>query len=201
MKKLLSVFLALVMVFALCGGALAAEGAVDTDAPTDTTGETPTDPATDEAPAEPEGDLAGKIVILHTNDVHGAITTYDKVAAMKADYEARGAEVLLFDAGDYIQGDPTVSISQGATAVELMNLAGYDLAGVGNHEFDYGYANLVTILESAQFPVVCANASRNGSSVFTANTVFTLEDGTTIGVFGLATPRPLPRPTPPSLTA
>ena len=188
MKKLLSVFLALVMVFALCGGALAAEGAVDTDAPTDTTGETPTDPATDEAPAEPEGDLAGKIVILHTNDVHGAITTYDKVAAMKADYEARGAEVLLFDAGDYIQGDPTVSISQGATAVELMNLAGYDLAGVGNHEFDYGYANLVTILESAQFPVVCANASRNGSSVFTANTVFTLEDGTTIGVFGLATP-------------
>lgn len=188
MKKLLSVFLALVMVFALCGGALAAEGTVDTDAPTDTTGETPTDPATDEAPAEPEGDLAGKIVILHTNDVHGAITTYDKVAAMKADYEARGAEVLLFDAGDYIQGDPTVSISQGATAVELMNLAGYDLAGVGNHEFDYGYANLVTILESAQFPVVCANASRNGSSVFTANTVFTLEDGTTIGVFGLATP-------------
>lgn len=188
MKKLLSVFLALVMVFALCGGALAAEGTVDTDAPTDTTGETPTDSATDEAPAEPEGDLAGKIVILHTNDVHGAITTYDKVAAMKADYEARGAEVLLFDAGDYIQGDPTVSISQGATAVELMNLAGYDLAGVGNHEFDYGYANLVTILESAQFPVVCANASRNGSSVFTANTVFTLEDGTTIGVFGLATP-------------
>lgn len=188
MKKLLSVFLALVMVFALCGGALAAEGTVDTDAPTDTTGETPTDPATDEAPAEPEGDLAGKIVILHTNDVHGAVTTYDKVAAMKADYEARGAEVLLFDAGDYIQGDPTVSISQGATAVELMNLAGYDLAGVGNHEFDYGYANLVTILESAQFPVVCANASRNGSSVFTANTVFTLEDGTTIGVFGLATP-------------
>ena len=188
MKKLLSVFLALVMVFALCGGALAAEGTVDTDAPTDTTGETSTDPATDEAPAEPEGDLAGKIVILHTNDVHGAITTYDKVAAMKADYEARGAEVLLFDAGDYIQGDPTVSISQGATAVELMNLAGYDLAGVGNHEFDYGYANLVTILESAQFPVVCANASRNGSSVFTANTVFTLEDGTTIGVFGLATP-------------
>lgn len=188
MKKLLSVFLALVMVFALCGGALAAEGTVDTDAPTDTTGETPTDPATDEAPAEPEGDLAGKIVILHTNDVHGAITTYDKVAAMKADYEARGAEVLLFDAGDYIQGDPTVSISQGATAVELMNLAGYDLAGVGNHEFDYGYANLVTILESAQFPVVCANASRNGSSAFTANTVFTLEDGTTIGVFGLATP-------------
>ena len=112
MKKLLSVFLALTLVFALCGGALAAE--------------------------ETTEDLAGQIVILHTNDVHGAIDGYAKIAAVKSDYEARGADVLLFDAGDYIQGDPTVSVSQGATAIELMNLAGYDLAGIGNHEFDYG---------------------------------------------------------------
>ena len=162
MKKLLSVFLALTLVFALCGGALAAE--------------------------ETTEDLAGQIVILHTNDVHGAIDGYAKIAAVKSDYEARGADVLLFDAGDYIQGDPTVSVSKGATAIELMNLAGYDLAGIGNHEFDYGYANLMTILENADFEVVCANAFRNGSAVFDDNVIFTLEDGTTIGVFGLATP-------------
>ena len=195
MKKLLSVFLALVMVFALCGGALA-DAEASTEDPAATSEPTTEAPAEETTPAEeepeattePTGDLAGQIVILHTNDVHGAIDTYAKVAAMKAEYEARGAEVLLFDAGDYIQGEPAVSVSQGATAVELMNLAGYDLAGIGNHEFDYGYANLMTILESAQFTVVCANASRNGSAVFTANTVFTLDDGTTIGVFGLATP-------------
>lgn len=162
MKKLLSVFLALTLVFALCGGALAAE--------------------------ETTEDLAGQIVILHTNDVHGAIDGYAKIAAVKSDYEARGADVLLFDAGDYIQGDPTVSVSQGATAIELMNLTGYDLAGIGNHEFDYGYDNLMTILESADFDVLCANAYRNGSLVFDANTTFTMEDGTVIGVFGLATP-------------
>ena len=161
MKKLLSVFLALTLVFALCGGALAAE--------------------------ETTEDLAGQIVILHTNDVHGAIDGYAKIAAVKSDYEARGADVLLFDAGDYIQGDPTVSVSQGATAIELMNLTGYDLAGIGNHEFDYGYDNLMTILESADFDVLCANAYRNGNLVFDANTTFTFGD-TVIGVFGLATP-------------
>ena len=162
MKKLLSVFLALTLVFALCGGALAAE--------------------------ETTEDLAGQIVILHTNDVHGAIDGYAKIAAMKSDYEARGADVLLFDAGDYIQGDPSVSISQGATAIELMNLAGYDLAGIGNHEFDYGYENLMTILDEAEFDIVCANAFKDGEALFPNNFTYTTEDGVTIGVFGLATP-------------
>lgn len=62
--------------------------------------------------------MEGDIVILHTNDVHGAIAGYAKVAALKDAYEAKGAYVLLMDAGDFIQGDPTVSVSEGATAVE-----------------------------------------------------------------------------------
>ena len=61
----------------------------------------------------------GTIVILHTNDVHGAIDGYAKVAALKAQYEAEGAYVLVMDAGDFIQGQPAVSLSQGATAVEM----------------------------------------------------------------------------------
>ena len=120
MKKLLSVFLALVMVFALCGGALA-DAEASTEDPAATSEPTTEAPAEETTPAEeepeattePTGDLAGQIVILHTNDVHGAIDTYAKVAAMKAEYEARGAEVLLIDAGDYIQGEPAVSVSQG----------------------------------------------------------------------------------------
>ena len=72
--------------------------------------------------AQETGELEGSIVILHTNDVHGAIEGYAKVAALKDDYEAKGAYVLLLDAGDFIQGDPAVSASQGASAVELMNL-------------------------------------------------------------------------------
>ena len=65
------------------------------------------------AAEETAQDLDGDIVILHTNDVHGAISGYAKVAALKDAYEARGAYVLLMDAGDFIQGDPTVSTSGG----------------------------------------------------------------------------------------
>ena len=81
-------------------------------------------------------DLTGSTIILHTNDVHGGIAGYAQVSALKQYYQKCGAYVLLFDAGDFIQGDPTVSASQGTTAIELMNLAGYDAAALGNHEFD-----------------------------------------------------------------
>ena len=161
-KKLLSLLLALVMLFSLSVTAAAAE----TD----------------------ESDLKGAIVILHTNDVHGAISEYAKVAALKASYEKLGAYVLLMDAGDFSQGDPTVSISQGATAVELMNMAGYDVATTGNHEFDYGYANLTKLADQAQFPIVAANVLYKGKVAFEDHMTFTSPTGVKIGVFGLATP-------------
>ncbi len=137
--------------------------------------------------AEEDAGLEGSIVILHTNDVHGGIAGYAKVAALKAAYEAKGAYTLLLDAGDYIQGDPTVSVSQGKTAVELMNLAGYDAATIGNHEFDYGYENFKEITKDAKFPVVAANVLVNGKTE-NAHTIFTAESGEKIGVFGLSTP-------------
>ena len=161
-KKVLSLLLAVVMTFSLAVTANAAE--------------------------ETAQDLDGDIVILHTNDVHGAISGYAKVAALKDAYEARGAYVLLMDAGDFIQGDPTVSTSEGATAVELMNLAGYDVASMGNHEFDYGYQNLKDLEADADFAIVDANVLYNGRVAFEDNLVFTAPDGTKIGVFGLDTP-------------
>ena len=161
-KKVLSLLLAVVMTFSLAVTANAAE--------------------------ETAQDLDGDIVILHTNDVHGAISGYAKVAALKDAYEARGAYVLLMDAGDFIQGDPTVSTSEGATAVELMNLAGYDVVSLGNHEFDYGYQNLKDLEADADFAIVDANVLYNGSVAFEDNLVFTTPDGTKIGVFGLDTP-------------
>lgn len=62
------------------------------------------------------GEMDGCVVVMHTNDVHGAIDGYAKVAALKESYEARGAYVLLLDAGDFAQGDPAVSESEGAAA-------------------------------------------------------------------------------------
>lgn len=135
----------------------------------------------------PEVQLEGKIVILHTNDVHGAIESYAKVAALKAEYEEAGAHVLLMDAGDFIQGTTNVSDSEGATAVELMNLVGYDVAAPGNHEFDYGYANLKKLATAAGFPILAANIKYEGETPFDAHIVLDA-GGKKIGVFGLSTP-------------
>ena len=139
----------------------------------------------------PEEDLSGHTIILHTNDVHGGIASYAAVAGLKQAYQDAGAAVLLADAGDFSQGDPTVSVSQGATAVELMNLAGYDVAIPGNHEFDYGYDNLKTLAGQADFPILAANilqgedlALEGGTAIFQPQG----EDGIKIGVFGLDTP-------------
>ena len=131
--------------------------------------------------------LDGKTVILHTNDVHGSIELYAKVAAMKGDYEAQGAKVILADAGDYSQGTVYVSVNKGKDAVTMMNAAGYDVATIGNHEFDYGYAQLKTNLESAKFEVVCANVLQDGSPVFDAYTMIN-KGGVQVAFVGLETP-------------
>lgn len=134
------------------------------------------------------GGMDGCVILMHTNDVHGAVDGYAKVAALKESYEEQGAYVLLLDAGDFAQGDPAVSESEGAAAVELMNLAGYDLAVPGNHEFDYGYEHLKTLSGKAVFPLVAANVCYQGQVAFPAYEIFTAPDGTKIGVFGLTTP-------------
>ena len=121
--------------------------------------------------------------------MHGAIDNYASVAALKDAYEAAGAQVLLMDAGDFSQGSTSVNVSEGATAVELMNMAGYDVATTGNHEFDFGYANLKTLMESAEFPILAADAFTAEGDLAMDGDNFTFQLGdVTVGVFGLATP-------------
>ena len=132
--------------------------------------------------------LSGKTVILHSNDVHGAIDLYAAMAALKADYEAQGAEVILADAGDYSQGTVYVSVNKGADAVTMMNATGYDVATIGNHEFDYGYAQLAENMKAAKFKVLCADVlGADGKTIFDANTIIE-KGGVKIGFFGLETP-------------
>ena len=134
------------------------------------------------------GELGGSIVLLYTNDVHGSIEGYAAVAALRDYYEAAGADVLLLDAGDYIQGDPAVSLTQGETALEFMNAVGYDAAAVGDHEFDYGYDTLTGLSQRASFPLLAANILQNGQTVFPPYTTFQCENGLKVGVMGLTTP-------------
>lgn len=166
MRKFLSVLLAMAMVLSLTVTSFAADTAADAKA-----------------------EMAGKTVILHTNDVHGAVEGYAYIAQIKADYEAKGAEVILVDAGDFSQGTTYVSTTKGADAVTMMNAAGYDVVTLGNHEFDYGYAQLKENMSKAKFKVVCADVfNEDGTPIFDASYTYTTKSGVKVGFFGMETP-------------
>ena len=160
-KKLLSLLLVIAMIFALAVPAFAE-------------GETPS--------------MAGKTVIVHSNDVHGAIAGYANMAALAAEYESQGAKVIVADAGDFSQGKVEVSSNKGLNAVKMMNAAGYDIATLGNHEFDYGYAQLKENLKEATFSTICCNIlDENGKPAFEGSKVFDI-DGLKVGFIGVNTP-------------
>lgn len=190
MKKILSFVLVLAMVFCLAIPALAEEGIM---------------PISDEVAVE-----NGKIVILHTNDVHcgidqatkdGVVTGigYAGVAAYKAQMEAQyGAEnVTLVDAGDAIQGGPIGTLTKGSAIVEIMNKVGYDLAIPGNHEFDYGMDNFLSLAkEKAEYSYICANfTDLDGKATFDAYKVLTYGD-VKVAYVGIDTPETFTKSTP-----
>ena len=138
--------------------------------------------------SEIKDDYTGKTVILHSNDVHGAIDGYAVIAGLREEFEDRGAEVIVVDAGDYFQGDPYVNQSLGSDAVTMMNAVGYQISTLGNHEFDYGYTQIKENLKNAKFEVVCANILENGKEVFEPWTIYETSSCKRIGFLGLATP-------------
>lgn len=208
-KVLLSLFLALVLLWDMSAMPTAAfektagdESAGNTNISTEYEGDA------DELLVAP-GDLTGKLVIIHTNDTHGGdVAVAGKsigtagIAELVKDYETAGAEVLLISAGDAVQGDPLVNLSKGATAIDFMNLAGYDLMVPGNHEFDYGYKRLITLKSFADFPFLSSNIiyKKSGRSVFTENIIYESKAGK-IGIFGLTTPETLTKSNPNNVSA
>ena len=123
-------------------------------------------------------DYTGKTVILYSNDVHGALGGYAYMTELKNEFLAAGAtDVILVDAGDFSQGTSYVSSSKGASAVTMMNAAGYDVVTLGNHEFDFGYAQLMENLKDAQFQVICADVylDETGETILPATTVVEVE--------------------------
>ncbi len=111
------------------------------------------------------------VVVLYTNDVHCAIDNnigYDGLALYKREMQALYKRVILVDSGDALQGGPIGLFSKGAYITELMNLVGYDVAAIGNHEFDYGVETLKKRAEEFGFRYVCCNfkAIETGEPVF-----------------------------------
>ena len=148
------------------------------------------------------GDKAD-VTILYTNDVHTYIDnkspkpTYAAIAALKKSIEDTGRDVLLVDAGDHIQGTAYGSMDDGATIIELMNEAGYDLATPGNHEFDYGMARVKAVIQEADFPYVSCNwvDLRTGFNVL-PSVKFFFVGGRKIAFVGVTTPETFTKSTP-----
>jgi len=190
MRKFLAIVLALVLCMGLFG--CAAEEPVKAA------------PAATAAPAEEAAEAAKKdVVILYTNDVHtyiDGVLSYDVIAALKDELEKEYEMVLLVDAGDHVQGTAYGSMDKGASIIELMNAAGYDLATLGNHEFDYGMDGAMNIIDWADFPYTSCNFYHEkdgvkGEAVLEAAHIFDYE-GTKVAFVGITTPESFTKSTP-----
>lgn len=135
------------------------------------------------------------LTILHTNDVHGFYVegAYDGMGAAKMmtyfdQMKERFSNVLVLDAGDATQGANLVTLSEGKTAIEIMNALGYDAMTAGNHEFDYGSEVLLENAALADFPILAANIkTATGENFLPAYTIEEI-DGLKVAIFGIATP-------------
>ncbi|MBQ6281212.1 MAG: tyrosine-protein phosphatase [Oscillospiraceae bacterium] len=147
-------------------------------------------------------DLGEDAVILYTNDVHTYIDKalgYDNIAGLKKAI-ARTNDVILVDAGDHIQGTAFGAMDKGKTIVDLMNAADYDLATLGNHEFDYTMEGCMNTIEWANFPYVSCNFYHEengvrGENVLDAYKVFEL-GGRKVALIGITTPESFTKSTP-----
>ena len=155
----------------------------------------------EEAPVLAKSD---DVVIYYTNDVHTYIDkglSYDNIADLKTETAKQAAGVLLVDAGDHIQGTAYGSMDKGKTIIDLMNAAGYDLATLGNHEFDYGMEGRINVTDEwADFPYVSCNFyhEKNGTpgeKVLKPYEIFDI-GGKKIAIIGITTPESFTKSTP-----
>ena len=189
MRKLLALLLALAMCVSLfgCGAAK----------PEETTA-----PATEAAAAETTA-ATEDVVILYTNDVHTYIDgplSYDVIAGLKKSLETVYGNVLLVDAGDAAQGTAFGSMDKGETIIKLMNATGYDLATLGNHEFDYGMEGTMNIIDWADYTYISANFyhEENGVKGETVLPAYEIVEigGRKIAFIGVTTPESFTKSTP-----
>jgi 2',3'-cyclic-nucleotide 2'-phosphodiesterase (5'-nucleotidase family) len=153
----------------------------------------------------------GEVTVLYTNDVHGYINnkvknendeevdglSYANVKALKDDLTSEGKNVLLVDAGDHTQGTAYSSMSEGIGMIDIMNEVGYDLATLGNHEFDYGQYQAFKFMDEANFDYVSCNFYTTEDNKLVLEPYKILEAGDLkIAFVGVSTPETISSSTP-----
>jgi len=146
--------------------------------------------------------LDGKTVLIYTANIRGDITVLPQVAELRNFYQAQGADVILADLGNFLQGTIYSVYDSGRTVIELMDAAGYDIVAIGSYEFAFGTGrvgvethgiiyeddSLGQLLEEASFYAVSANIFAEELHAFSPNAVVELPSGRSIGFFGLTDP-------------
>ncbi|MBR1676904.1 MAG: bifunctional metallophosphatase/5'-nucleotidase [Clostridia bacterium] len=139
-----------------------------------------------------------KVMVLFTSDVHCGVDQgfgYAGLERIRENYESSGYEVILVDDGDAIQGEMIGTISKGETILELMNDLRYDVAIPGNHEFDYGVENFLSLAEKANFPYISCNFNKEGELLFEPY-IIKQAAGLKIAFIGVTTPTTVSSSTP-----
>lgn len=150
-----------------------------------------------------ENAYADDIVILYTNDVHTYVDgpiSYDVIAAVKNELQKKYGYVYLVDAGDHIQGTAYGSMDNGETIIKMMNTAGYDVATLGNHEFDYGMFGCMKAIDMAEYPYVSCNFHNEADGACGENVLNSYEllsaGEENIAIIGITTPETITKTTP-----
>ncbi|WZX99456.1 5'-nucleotidase C-terminal domain-containing protein [Bacillus sp. FSL W7-1360] len=152
----------------------------------------PVDP-TPEQPPSLEGDVT--LDIIHTNDIHSALTDFGKVSAYIKSERAAADHFLYLDAGDFVSGDPIVDLNHGKPMIDIFNLVGLDAVAIGNHEFDYGPTYLQENMEASSFPWLGANIDTGDTGVPNPDPYVILDvNGLSVGVLGLTEAPPSTAP-------
>ena len=140
------------------------------------------------------------LTILHTNDVHSYIDPFPpnhpknpnmggvaRRAALIESIRKENLNVLLLDAGDIFQGTPYFNYYGGELEFKLMSMMQYDLATIGNHDFDNGIEGLYAQLPNASFEFVSANYDFKNTVMDGHVKPYKIfnKEGIKIGVFGL----------------
>ena len=143
---------------------------------------------------------ATKITILHTNDVHSHIEAFGpnegrnankggvaRRASLVETLRNENPNTLLLDAGDIFQGTPYFNFYGGELEFKLMSMLKYDVATIGNHDFDNGINGLYAQLPHAKFDFISANYDFTNTVMDTHVKPYKtfVKDGIKIGVFGL----------------
>jgi 5'-nucleotidase / UDP-sugar diphosphatase len=125
-----------------------------------------------------------EIIILHTNDMHAKIDNMAKLAYLADSLRRIFPFVFLVSAGDNFTGNPVVDMvaDKGYPMIDLMNLCGFNVSTLGNHEFDMGQESLEKRIKQADFPFICCNMDVSGTKMTQPEPYVTLNAGNDIKI-------------------